>query len=608
MIAVLASLKSRTGVPTHSEPHDRLMLMCWMRVCVSLALVLALLTSDAFNTSSPPRQTKEIALLVALIYGLTTLSAVWAILYSSLAWRAQLYAQLLIDFALLPLLLYELGGVIGPYSMLMLIPVAAAASLLSWPSALFVSAVSVLILLGSGLWVQFVQRLSVDWLLVGLYGIAGFAITGVLRFAADIADKAHAQSQRATTQQQIADAIDDQQLSAQRNALIVLDRQGLIRHMNIEARALAQQAGVHLELGEALAQWTVLADWLRASQTDHAINIAWPPAGALRARQKNPDHAGLDTSTMDRSLLVKPQRLSGVSQGETVQYTMLTFETPTQRLYQVQQSNLAAIGRLSASMAHEIRNPLAAISQSAELLKESPELNDVDQTMLGVLIDNTQRIERIIQTLLGWAGGMKVNASAIDVLAHTQRICSELCAAHGVSLARLVIQAPSEPVPTVWFDADHLQQILDNLIHNALRFATDLNAAVCINIVPREQNLAVFVLDDGPAIAPQIKAHLFEPFKTTGKPATKNARGGNGLGLFISREYAQGNQGALRLIERNPQSKTSWVQPPYTKAFVLIMPYAAQAEKVAGTKKHARTNPSQFGFAAVSPDTQLLKI
>ena len=88
----------------------------------------------------------------------------------------------------------------------------------------------------------------------------------------------------------------------------------------------------------------------------------------------------------------------------------------------------------------------------------------------------------------------------------------------------------------------------------------------------RRNNVLLLVLDDGLAMPAQMKAHLFEPFKTT----SATARQGNGLGLFISREYAQANQGGLKFIEQADQSAESieWIKAPYTKAFALVLPRA----------------------------------
>jgi two-component system, NtrC family, sensor histidine kinase PilS len=126
-----------------------------------------------------------------------------------------------------------------------------------------------------------------------------------------------------------------------------------------------------------------------------------------------------------------------------------------------------------------------------------------------------------------------------------------------------------EPVS---FDADHLHQILSNLLSNAARFASGKPNSIAVHLRKRTKGLAIVVLADGIRVDSQVKTHLFEPFQSASKQGT-------GLGLFLCREYARANRGGLRLVEPLPDAADNdpahtWVPKPYTKAFVLAVPWA----------------------------------
>jgi two-component system sensor histidine kinase PilS (NtrC family) len=275
-------------------------------------------------------------------------------------------------------------------------------------------------------------------------------------------------------------------------------------------------------------------------------------------------------------------------------YTALTMELHSARMARNQQQHLAAMGRVSASIAHEIRNPLAAISQAAELLQETTPTSSTDAPLLAMIHSNTQRIDRIVHNLLAWSHGVQAQSTVFEPVAQVAQILGELCVGLNLNSQRVAFQTPFESddmestlvaLPHVAFDTDHLYQILSNLLSNAARYATDAPGSVRVLLRRRGRHIALLVLDDGPAMDAGVQQHLFEPFQTASKQGT-------GLGLFLSREFAQANHGSLELMLRKEtpqQASTSkdWVLAPYTKAFVLNMPVHSPSTSTstsAGTK------------------------
>ena len=593
-LAFTKSKRSGELFAHYSDPRSRCIQFAIARFVLSLTLVLSIYATNTNVNTFPIVGGRGLALQIAALYGLSALASIWTLNYSKLVWRAILFTQLLIDFTLLPLLLSELGGGLSTYSILLFIPIAASATLFTWPATLGVAAISTLFLLSNAVWMQWFRDIAVDWIAVGLYGMGGFMMAALLRFTSDVADRAHNASQVSAALQRITDAIESQHTDMSGQALLVLDPQLSLVYWNTPAKALVTQAQISLALGDKLSQHAELSRWENICQNKLATSVAWPPTLA----DANTGEAGFGATALDARLVpqsasvdalhLKATPLRSAGNKDLSQYTLLALETQAQRATRVQNSNLAAIGRLSATVAHEIRNPLAAICQSAELIMESAPLSPADQKMLSVLLDNAMRIERTVHGLLGWAGGLRAQATVFNVLQETRRVSTEFLNRHALPDTLLSIQAVSnnlaevlpkvlpdvlpDVLPEVLFDTDHFQQILNNLLDNGQRFCSRKPSALAIQLHVRRNNVLLLVLDDGLAMPAQMKAHLFEPFKTTGA----TARQGNGLGLFISREYAQANQGGLKFIEQADQSAESieWIKAPYTKAFALVLPRA----------------------------------
>ncbi len=196
---------------------------------------------------------------------------------------------------------------------------------------------------------------------------------------------------------------------------------------------------------------------------------------------------------------------------------------------------LAAMGRMSAAVAHEIRNPLAAISQANALLAE--ELQDPGQRQLAALVDqNAQRLARIVDDVLDVArarGGVARSPSALpldDAVAAASRDWQQGAAGAGLQLA---LRAGAARVA---FEPDHLQRILVNLLDNALRHAGDAPGAIQVATRAAAGEATLEVWSEGPPLEPAVQAHLFEPFFSSESRSS-------GLGLFICRELCE-RQGA----------------------------------------------------------------
>jgi two-component system sensor histidine kinase PilS (NtrC family) len=210
----------------------------------------------------------------------------------------------------------------------------------------------------------------------------------------------------------------------------------------------------------------------------------------------------------------------------------------------VQQTKLAALGRLSASIAHEIRNPVGAMSHAAQLLAESPGLSGEDRRLTQIMQANSSRVSGIIDNILQLSRREAPKPQELTLAAWTARFRDEFCATLELPRTQLQIDVASGDVP-VRIDGSQLHQIIWNLCQNAVMHALPTAAAAGIQL--RYGRLGgvgrpyLQVTDRGPGIATADAERIFEPFFT-------RAQRGTGLGLFLARELAAAN-GATLLYE-----------------------------------------------------------
>ena len=215
---------------------------------------------------------------------------------------------------------------------------------------------------------------------------------------------------------------------------------------------------------------------------------------------------------------------------------LLTIQDAKLLNQQVQQLKLAALGQLSASIAHEIRNPLAAIMQANQLyLQSSP----VEQKQLTEMIDRQAlRMNKIIEDTLGMAKNKDTVMSQIFLDQFLDQFLQE-----DLSDIYLKIKVESEPHLSIFFDESQLRQVLTNLIRNAIRHNNPNYSDILIKIYQQEKVVKIDIQDFGSGVAKQNIKDLFQPFFSTDI-------NGTGLGLYLSMSFCEANQAKLTYIEQ----------------------------------------------------------
>lgn len=218
---------------------------------------------------------------------------------------------------------------------------------------------------------------------------------------------------------------------------------------------------------------------------------------------------------------------------------MLLFEDIALHNQRLQQSKLASLGRLTASIAHEIRNPLSAISHAGQLLSETPDLQPEDKRLTEIIQNHCQRVNAIIEDILKLSRRNRSQQESIPLDPWLTDYVQELKLHHD-SRFHLNILHPQQ---SAYIDARHLKQILDNLCNNATKFSHLDQGLIYVEVDCIGGAPCIRVIDPGDGIAPSNLQHLFEPFFTT-------SHQGTGLGLYISRELAELNKAELSYARR----------------------------------------------------------
>ncbi|WP_236675072.1 ATP-binding protein [Piscinibacter sp. HJYY11] len=412
------------------------------------------------------------------------------------------------------------------YVALLVLPVLMAGVLTPRTMALATAAVVTLALLGIAAWgVVLGGELTLLMTQAGLAGSGFFVIT---LLAGELAGRlareeltAKGSLELARQQAQLNRLV----IEEMQEGVLVVDRRGRVRAANPAARLLLAPEGM---CREAPFQMRNVEAWgsLVAAVERAFAEAAWPEAGR--------DVVLNFESAPARTLRVRMRFTRRREPQATEELCVLFLEDVRSMQARTRQEKLAAMGRISAGIAHEIRNPLAAISQANALMAEDATTPSQRQ-LTRMVTDNVERLKRIVDDVMEVAPSDVRAIGPIDAASLIAAVCSEWARTNGVVLGDqsvLQVKLPDEPVG-VLFDADHLRRVLVNLLDNGCRHATKRPGAVMLRLYVRDETHAVMsVASDGDPIPPEVERYLFEPFFSTRSRGT-------GLGLYICRELCE---------------------------------------------------------------------
>jgi two-component system sensor histidine kinase PilS (NtrC family) len=221
---------------------------------------------------------------------------------------------------------------------------------------------------------------------------------------------------------------------------------------------------------------------------------------------------------------------------------LVFLEDNRQIVQRVRQMKLASLGRLTASIAHEVRNPLGAISHASQLLKESESVSVDDRRMIEIILDHCSRVNMIIEDVLDASRQDESSAVRLELKQWLEEFVSGYQATHELcDQIDLQINTDTTQINVI---KGQLEQVLNNLFDNGLRYSHKATGRATLKITAGmdsrdgDQQPYIHVIDDGKGIDEDAEANLFYPFNTT-------ESSGTGLGLYISKELCEANQSQL---------------------------------------------------------------
>jgi two-component system sensor histidine kinase PilS (NtrC family) len=467
-------------------------------------------------------------LLAALLFALVTQR-----------WRRrflwQLFGQVLVDIVAISLLYLAAGGMRSGLALLYLFPLAGAAILAPLVPALFSAALATLFMLGESTWQAVTRGDDLPLTQAGLTGAAFFAVVLVVnRLAARLINQEELAARRGADLR-IQQAIYRIVVDDVADGILVLGRDGTVFGGNPAARRML---GLDVQPGED-GNVFLLSDVPALEPVAHSF-AAWvahgadAPDGYVTVKRWH-ETEGLVRGRLDQPVHLK-LRFARVDTPEGAAERSLVFLQDVSAIEnQAQQLKLASMGRLTASIAHEVRNPLSAIGHATSLLAEDLH-GPAEVRLLRIVNDNVARVNRMVEDILKLSRKVQPNGTPVALDDFLPELQAEFTEMH--DMASDIVWVGDAGGRNVRFDGMHLREVLVNLLGNAIRYASGKPASIRVcPVVDPTGRMELHVQDDGPGITPEVRAHLFEPFYTTSSKGT-------GLGLYLARELCL-NNGAM---------------------------------------------------------------
>ena len=425
--------------------------------------------------------------------------------------------MLVMDVCALTVMLYANGGPSLQMSMLYMVVVMAANMLLPAGRALAVALFAAITVIYQQFFYSLAQEANARS--IGSAALLGLSFVALSFFAQLISRRLNTVEQLAlNSSKQIRQLqhINQQIIEQNQTGLLVLDDQLCIVVMNKSAQQLVFSR--QLPMGE-LVTWPLqqfnpaLTHKIEQALQQQTLEFVLHNQNALQ----------------DVSVQLMPLQ----TRGEQA-YTLITLQSLYKINQQVQQLKLASLGQLTASIAHEVRNPLAAISQASELMAES-NLDDTDRELLGMIQKQTKRLDQTIENVLQMSRRQQAAPECIELGQMLPALINDSLP----GLAAYIDMQLQQPL-NVWFDPLQLQHVIINLLQNAVHHSKKLHDHPVVRVLGsrEEQHVILDVMDSGPGISAEATKTLFEPFFTTEK-------NGTGLGLYLSKSFCDANGARL---------------------------------------------------------------
>jgi len=430
--------------------------------------------------------------------------------------------QLVLDIIFLTLIINTSGGLQTGLGLLLVVVVVSGGALIPGRQSAFIASLATLSVLLQVSYSQFLGDDVTKYSHAGMLGATFFAtallaqiLTKKMKTSQNLAEKS---AEDVTKLAMLNEHI----ISSMQTGILVVDMSGRVTLSNQSARTLL---GINqLQKNYGLKAFSgILVDQL--STWKHKLVTKFEP---FQPRNDLPEVLA---------------RFSALESGETLIY----LDNTSELAQQAQQLKLASLGRLTASIAHEIRNPLGAISHAGELLAENHNDDETSRKLTDIIQRHSARVNGIIETILHMSRRKTVKPTVVILALWLENFINEFCDIKHINKRELHLQVNAS-LAKVSMDAEQLHQVIWNLLENAWQYSTpdSFSARVEIKLFSQDNEVMIDVCDNGQGVSEKMQENLFEPFNS-------DRQGGTGLGLYLARELCQANGARLNYISNEPE-------------------------------------------------------
>jgi len=522
------NFRNNTGYKPRSTNWTSIRLLNVYRLGLS-----AIFFSQSFLSESPLLRIYNLGLyswtsLAFLILALIWVLAAWI---ERRAFHQQVSLQTYSDIIIIILLMHACGGISSGIGMLLIISIAVTALLAEQSLSIIFASLASLGLLSEHIYSSiYLPNYIGTSTQVGILGATLFATAIVTYMLTQRLRSSEQLVQQRERDVALLSTLNQEIIENLQAGVIVLGRNNLIRHINNAALQMLQ-----------INNDSTLSLKRRAPQLLDALDT-W---------QKYPERETpyLPSETGIENIQISFRALKGKDQANT----LIFLNDVSSIKHSMQQAKLASLGHLTANIAHEIRNPLGAISHAAQLLSENNELPATDHRMTEIIHHHTQRINHIIEDVLQISRGNPTSMESLNLQPWLENFIDDFCMSNQSGKDCFKLDITSKHA-FVRFDPGHLDQVMTNLCSNAHSHG-DPGKPIHLKVYDNDAgNLCIEIADEGPGISHENMDKIFEPFFTT-------SHDGSGLGLYIVNQLCELNNTAIS-VHRNLYNGTSFILKP----------------------------------------------
>ena len=498
------------------------LVVSWRELTIFSAyrLFLAFTLLATFHLELPPyflgETNPDLYLKVSVFYLLT--AALWLLL-SVKQWKdyaSLTQMQLILDIIILTVLTHISGGLETGLGTLLVVVVIAGGALIPGRNSAFIAAIAALSVLLEVSYDQITGDGVTQYSHAGMLGAMFFATAWLAQVlskkmkVSQLLVEQHAQNAAKSV------ALNQHIISSMQTGVLVIDEYGVVRLSNQSALSML---GLY---NNSIGMY--LADMVPALSKQLSL---W----------KNQNEVAFQTLQIRSDLPEVHARATVLNNGETLLY----LDNISALAQQAQQMKLASLGRLTASIAHEIRNPLSAINHASELLAEANDNNELSIKLTTIIQRHSTRVNSIIETILEMSRRKTVDPTRISLGPWLVDFKAEFCELKSIALENFKLVIPAAETH-VKMDAGQLHQVMCNLLENAWHYSEQTSQKwIQVHLYHHNNEILIDVIDNGKGVSEKMQQHLFEPFHS-------DRVGGTGLGLYLARELCQANGAHLTYL------------------------------------------------------------